>query len=303
MAQLVPGCRGIFFDEMANAAGQETYYSGLAAYAKGRGRGFTIGNPGADSSPSYVGTEDVILIYESGGLPALSALGGWHTRYNRNNFGVIPYKPSAAWTRRSCGRAAVRRVHLPAERQPAEPLGQRPDRIWATCWARCSRTASDARRHPDPSTVRTPGVLAFSVFLAVAVVGRVAHAGAAAVAVRAGAGGDRDVAAGGVAVLRISDQQLRGAGVAVVRAGGRAGGAEGRRSRRRRRARRCSSPRSRCRWRRCSRPGSSRRRSGRRRWPRGCSDACSWRPNRSRDRWCRRFRRRSWPGRRPGSRR
>ena len=30
--------------------------------------GFTIGNPGADSSPSYVGTEDVILIYENGGL-------------------------------------------------------------------------------------------------------------------------------------------------------------------------------------------------------------------------------------------
>jgi hypothetical protein len=86
-----PGVSGIFFDEMANAAGHEAYYSGLTAYAKGRGLGFTIGNPGADSSPSYVGTEDVILIYESGGLPSVSGLGGWHASYNRNNFGVIPY--------------------------------------------------------------------------------------------------------------------------------------------------------------------------------------------------------------------
>jgi hypothetical protein len=86
-----PGVSGIFFDEMANAPGQESYYSGLTAYAKGRGLGFTIGNPGADSSPTYVGTEDVILIYENSGVPSLAALGGWHTSYNRSNFGVIPY--------------------------------------------------------------------------------------------------------------------------------------------------------------------------------------------------------------------
>jgi Spherulation-specific family 4 len=86
-----PGVSGIFFDEMANAAGHESYYAGLTAFAKGRGLGFTIGNPGADSSPSYVGTEDVILIYENGGLPSVTALGGWHASYNRSNFGVIPY--------------------------------------------------------------------------------------------------------------------------------------------------------------------------------------------------------------------
>ena len=86
-----PGVSGIFFDEMANAAGHEAYYSGLSAYAKGRGLGFTIGNPGSDSSPTYVGTEDVILIYESGGVPSAASLGGWHASYNRSNFGVIPY--------------------------------------------------------------------------------------------------------------------------------------------------------------------------------------------------------------------
>jgi hypothetical protein len=86
-----PGVSGIFFDEMANAAGQESYYASLTSYAKGRGLGFTIGNPGADSSPSYVGTEDVLLIYENSGVPSLAALGGWHASYNRSNFGVIPY--------------------------------------------------------------------------------------------------------------------------------------------------------------------------------------------------------------------
>jgi hypothetical protein len=86
-----PGVSGIFFDEMANAAGHESYYSGLTAYAKGRGLGFTIGNPGADSSPTYVGTEDVILIYENSGVPSVATLGGWHASYNRSNFGVIPY--------------------------------------------------------------------------------------------------------------------------------------------------------------------------------------------------------------------
>jgi hypothetical protein len=86
-----PGVTGIFFDEMANAAGHESYYSGLSSFAKGHGFDFTIGNPGSDSSPTYVGTEDVILIYENSGLPSVSALGGWHSSYGRNNFGVIPY--------------------------------------------------------------------------------------------------------------------------------------------------------------------------------------------------------------------
>ena len=86
-----PGVSGIFFDEMANAAGHESYYAGLTAYAKGRGLSFTIGNPGTDSSPTYVGTEDVILIYENSGVPSVAALDGWHASYNRSNFGVIPY--------------------------------------------------------------------------------------------------------------------------------------------------------------------------------------------------------------------
>ncbi|HLK90514.1 MAG TPA: spherulation-specific family 4 protein, partial [Polyangia bacterium] len=86
-----PGVSGIFFDEMASATGEETYYKDLTTYAKGNGFDFTIGNPGQDTSPTYVGTEDVILIYENSGLPSVGAIGGWHTTYGRNNFGVIPY--------------------------------------------------------------------------------------------------------------------------------------------------------------------------------------------------------------------
>jgi hypothetical protein len=88
---LYPAVSGIFFDEMANTPGQEGYYRSLGAYAKGQGVSVTIGNPGADSQPSYVGTLDVILVYENSGVPAVPGLGGWHASYDRNNFGVIPY--------------------------------------------------------------------------------------------------------------------------------------------------------------------------------------------------------------------
>ena len=47
--------------------------------------------PGSDGGPSYVGTVDTILIYESPGLPSGAALGGWHTAHDRHNFGIIPY--------------------------------------------------------------------------------------------------------------------------------------------------------------------------------------------------------------------
>jgi hypothetical protein len=88
---LYPGVSGIFFDEMVNKPGKESYYSGLTAAAKGSGFDFTIGNPGSDAGASYVGTVDNILIYETAGLPSAAALGGWHSSHDRRNFGIIPY--------------------------------------------------------------------------------------------------------------------------------------------------------------------------------------------------------------------
>ena len=93
-----PQVTGIFFDEMVASPGSESYYKALTAYAKGHGADFTVGNPGTDTASSYLGTEDVILIYESDGVPAVSALAGWHASYDRHNFGIIPYAVSSVNT-------------------------------------------------------------------------------------------------------------------------------------------------------------------------------------------------------------
>jgi hypothetical protein len=90
-----PNVTGIFFDEMANSPGYESYYRALGTYAKSHGGDFTVGNPGTDTAQSYIGSLDVMLIYESDGLPSMSAITGWHTSYARTNFGVIPYKVSS----------------------------------------------------------------------------------------------------------------------------------------------------------------------------------------------------------------
>src|SRR6185437_3577180 len=82
---------GIFFDEMANWSGEENYYSGLTSYAKSLGYTMTVGNPGTDTLPSYIGTVDNLMIYENPGLPPLSALQGWHTSYDKSNFSMIAF--------------------------------------------------------------------------------------------------------------------------------------------------------------------------------------------------------------------
>jgi len=82
---------GIFFDEMSNVGGKETYYKSLSDYAKSLSSSYTVGNPGADTASSYVGTMDNIIIYENAGLPSISSLGGWHSNYDKKNFSIIPY--------------------------------------------------------------------------------------------------------------------------------------------------------------------------------------------------------------------
>jgi hypothetical protein len=86
---------GIFFDEMSNYAGGESYYSDLNNYVKSKGMTLTVGNPGIDTLPSYIGTVDNMMIYETDGLPSIGSLGGWHTSYDKSNFSIIPYAVSA----------------------------------------------------------------------------------------------------------------------------------------------------------------------------------------------------------------
>jgi len=86
-----PSTQGIFFDEQSNTAGHETFYRTVSQYSKAQGLSFTVGNPGTDTGPSYIGAVDVGLIYESFGLPGTSVLTGWHSSYPKSNFGIIPY--------------------------------------------------------------------------------------------------------------------------------------------------------------------------------------------------------------------
>jgi hypothetical protein len=80
------------FDEMSNTAGNENYYTTLSNYAKSKGLTFTVGNPGADTSPSYIGTVNTTNISEGSGVPTLGYLsGGWHSNYSKQNFSFVAY--------------------------------------------------------------------------------------------------------------------------------------------------------------------------------------------------------------------
>lgn len=90
-----PQLEGIFFDEQSNKARDVTYYQTLSQYAKAQGLAYTVGNPGTDTDEAYIGVLDTMLIYETDGVPSVSQMGGWHTKYPASNFGVIPYKVAA----------------------------------------------------------------------------------------------------------------------------------------------------------------------------------------------------------------
>lgn len=81
---------GIFFDEQTNWAGKEWYYTQAGDYAESKGLDFTVGNPGANSIPSYLDTVDVVLIYESPGLPNLNNYQSWSS-YDNDKLGMIPF--------------------------------------------------------------------------------------------------------------------------------------------------------------------------------------------------------------------
>ena len=80
---------GTLFDEMSYWHGNETYYANLSNYSKSIGLGFTMGNPGIDTLPSYIGTVDNIVIYENTSLPEDSKLAGWHTGYPKADFSMV----------------------------------------------------------------------------------------------------------------------------------------------------------------------------------------------------------------------
>lgn len=74
-----PQVEGIFFDEMANDAGKETYYTTISAYARTQGFEITHGNPGTNIPKSYADTVNIIVIAETTGTSDLSESSDWTT--------------------------------------------------------------------------------------------------------------------------------------------------------------------------------------------------------------------------------
>jgi hypothetical protein len=113
-----PQLGGIFFDEQSNQAGDVAYYRTLSQYAKTQGLSYTVGNPGTDTAEAFVGALDTMLIYETDGLPAASALGGWHARYAPSNFGIIPYATAFNATFVRDARKYVQYIYLQSDDLP-----------------------------------------------------------------------------------------------------------------------------------------------------------------------------------------
>ncbi len=82
---------GIFFDEMSNVIGNENYYSTLSSYVKSLGYVITAGNPGTSVPTSYIGTVNILNIYENQGLPLTSDLANWTSAYSKQNFAMMSY--------------------------------------------------------------------------------------------------------------------------------------------------------------------------------------------------------------------
>lgn len=86
-----PYLRGIFLDGMAAAPGVEQYYSTLTAFAKGLGLELVVGNPGTAPAQSYVGTVDIINIFEDGVLPDPATVTGGLQAPSRSEFSLLSY--------------------------------------------------------------------------------------------------------------------------------------------------------------------------------------------------------------------
>jgi hypothetical protein len=101
-----------------------TYYSARTAYAKSKGFSITVGNAGTDVPESFIGTVDVILIYESPGLPNVGSLGGWHLNHDKRNFGIIPYSvPSLDTAFVQQAKTSIGYIYSTRRRRRRKPVG------------------------------------------------------------------------------------------------------------------------------------------------------------------------------------
>jgi len=88
-----PQVTALFVDQMSNTAGNESYYSAVTAFAKSRGFDFVIGNPGASTVASYIGTVDTMVVSESASVP--TSFPAWQASFSPNNFAALSYAIAA----------------------------------------------------------------------------------------------------------------------------------------------------------------------------------------------------------------
>lgn len=86
------GVDGVYLDQMATVAGNESYYANATKYAKSLGMVMTMGNPGTYIARSYLGTVDTLVIYERPQLPNLAYLQSWtKSGAGKSNFAFIAF--------------------------------------------------------------------------------------------------------------------------------------------------------------------------------------------------------------------
>ena len=85
---------GIMIDELNNSASEAGYASTLTSYDQSLGMNMTVGNPGTDVPPNFVGAVTCSVIYESPGVPTISFIAGWHAAYPKSNFVITAYAVS-----------------------------------------------------------------------------------------------------------------------------------------------------------------------------------------------------------------
>lgn len=86
---------GIFLDEMSNKYGYESYYSSLSSYAHSNGYSLVVGNPGTAVPSTYLGTVDLLMVYEHSGLPTESRLEYVTMGQSPADFAVVSYGVSS----------------------------------------------------------------------------------------------------------------------------------------------------------------------------------------------------------------
>ncbi|HZW85092.1 MAG TPA: spherulation-specific family 4 protein, partial [Nitrososphaerales archaeon] len=78
---------GIMFDDMSNLATDAPYYATLGSYVHSDGMTVSMGNPGTSVPTVFIGGLDILCVYESTGLPALSFI--TYPGFSPSNFAVV----------------------------------------------------------------------------------------------------------------------------------------------------------------------------------------------------------------------